>query len=157
MHRIVRDYRIRPRLLRSLSLGALALALSAIGFDTLAAGAVSGGPAAIPISEHATATQREVAQITIRAGEAERYYFEPSALELAAGTHEVRFVNEGSKPHTFNIKTQDWDTLYNFDKLDPGAESILQFTLTEPGAYVFYCILYKHVDQGQTGLLTIMP
>ena len=118
------------------------------GLVPIQAPQVAPGPAGV-------SSVRTVQSVTIRAGERERYYFAPNVLQLRTGTVQVRFVNEGLRPHTFNVKTPEWRDLFNFAQVNPGNEASFEFSLEEPGSYVFYCILYKHVDFGQTGQLTL--
>lgn len=103
---------------------------------------------------HATVATQDV---IVHAGEQDSvYYFTPSDVRVAPGAVRVTFVNEGARAHTFNVKRLDeWRDLYNFPLVQPGESSIFEFELLDPGAYVFYCQLYKHVDHGQTGVINV--
>jgi plastocyanin len=93
--------------------------------------------------------------IEVRAGEHDSvYYYAPADVAVHLGVIRVTFVNEGARQHTFNVKRRDeWRDLYNFPLVQPGERDVFEFELWEPGDYVFYCQLYKHVDHGQTGVL----
>ena len=99
------------------------------------------------------------APLVIRAGEREPdYYLDPGQVTVLAGRIRVLFVNEGNRAHTFNVKNRgEWTDMYNFALVNPGEQLELEFSITEPGAYVIFCMLYKQVDHGQTGVLTIVP
>ena len=109
---------------------------------------------ALPASVRA---ETAVAELTVRAGEAhEVYYYAPDVIEVRPGLVCVTFVNEGMRGHTFNLKQKDeWRDLYNFPLVQAGETNVFEFELTAPGAYVFFCSLYKHVDHGQTGFLVV--
>ena len=93
--------------------------------------------------------------LSVRAGENDSvYYYSPDQIRVQAGVIRVTFINEGARQHTFNIKRQDeWRDLYNFPLVQSGESSVFEFELWEPGTYVFFCQLYKHVDHGQTGVI----
>jgi plastocyanin len=95
--------------------------------------------------------------LEIRAGEHDSfYYYTPSDVAARPGAIRVTFINEGARQHTFNVKQRDeWRDLYNFPLVQPGDSAVFEFELLEPGAYVFYCQLYKHVDHGQTGVIQV--
>jgi len=115
--------------------------------------ALSGsGPQAL------TPIQGPVQEITIVAGERTReYYFEPNEIRVKPGKVRVRFINEGERAHTFNIKNRgnDWSDKFNFDTIFSGQETTVEFTILEEGPYLFYCALYGHLDFGQFGTLTV--
>ena len=98
-----------------------------------------------------------IQQLTVRAGERDReYYFEPGQLQVRPSNVRVRFINEGSRAHTFNIKNKgEWSDRFNFDTIYPGQETTAEFTILEEGPYLFYCALYGHLDFGQYGTLTV--
>jgi plastocyanin len=97
--------------------------------------------------------------VVVRAGEQDSvYYYSPDLLRVPAGFVRVTFVNEGARQHTFNVKRADeWRDLYNFPLVQAGESNVFEFELWEPGDYVFYCQLYKHVDHGQTGIIRVSP
>jgi plastocyanin len=99
-----------------------------------------------------------VQQITVRAGERGfEYYLEPGQLQVRPGTIQVHFINEGTRGHTFNVKDKGdaWTDLFNFPQIFPGQETTAEFTLLEEGSYMFYCMLYGHLDFGQFGTLRV--
>lgn len=113
----------------------------------------------LALTSGSPAGSTSVAHIEIRAGEHDSaYYYAPNELSVQPGPVRVTFVNEGAQQHTFNVKKRDeWRDLYNFPLVQPGGQDVFEFEFLEPGSYVFYCQLYKHVDRGQTGLLLVSP
>ena len=51
----------------------------------------------------------------------------------------------------------EWRDLYNFPLGESGERNVFEFEFSEPGAYVFFRQLYKHVDHGQTGVIHVSP
>jgi plastocyanin len=169
---------------RILKLGALTL-IAAGALTALAVACSSGGdegpastavaftatplavaPTVAPVPSPMPATGSSVStgsgpaqQITVRAGERGlEYYLESDPVVVKAGTVQVRFVNEGTRAHTYNVKNLGrWSDMYNFPLVQPGEETSFQFEITQPGDYMYYCMLYGHLDQGQFGTLTVSP
>jgi heme/copper-type cytochrome/quinol oxidase subunit 2 len=79
--------------------------------------------------------------------------FDQKKLMVKAGqTVALRLDNAHSAPHSFDI-----DALDVHVPVAAGAQSLILFTPTQPGAYIFYCALPGHREAGMQGTLVVAP
>jgi plastocyanin len=143
------------RLLLVLPLAVALLAGTAIACGDSDDEGVGAGPAA-PTQPPAQAVQ----EITVRGIESgEQYLFDPKTVNVRPGTVRVNFVNAGvERPHTFVVKTKAGDADLpnaNTDRVELGQSKVIEFTVTEEGAYKIVCTIRGHEDRGMTGTLNV--
>lgn len=82
------------------------------------------------------------------------YTISLSALSVRPGA--VRFVmeNVGARRHDLRIQAEDFDQ--KSAALAPGASSVFEVTLTEPGVYEVFCDIGNHRDQGMVTTLVVL-
>ena len=137
------------------------LLLIPLAFGLLAATAAACGDsdddASTPTAP-AAPTTATVQEITIRGLErGEEYVFDPQTVNVRPGTVRVNFINDGpERPHSFVVKNKAGDAdIINSDRVELGQSKMLEFTVTEQGAYKFVCTIRGHEDRGMTGTLNV--
>jgi plastocyanin len=110
-------------------------------------------PAPSPTS--APAATIGIQSITVRAAD---YTFAPREFSLRPGRVRLTFVNDGGERHTFNVKNLDYrGELFNSGTFEPGETAVMEFSISGPGVYTFFCIMYGHQNKGQDGVLIVQP
>jgi plastocyanin len=86
--------------------------------------------------------------ITIKGTE---FIFTPSMIEAKPGKIEITFINTGMMQHNLVFEDLDLET----GLLGKGEEETLEFELTKPGIYTFYCAVGNHRQLGMEGELIV--
>ena len=134
----------------------LPLVVALLGATAIACGG-DGDDEATPQSQ-AQPTTQAVQELTVRGIESgEQYLFEPKDLNVRPGTVRVNFVNAGvERPHSFVVKSKAGDgDVVNSDRVELGQSKMLEFTVTEEGAYKIVCTIRGHEDRGMVGTLNV--
>jgi plastocyanin len=109
----------------------------------------------VPSPTSAPAAPSGVQSITVRAAD---YTFAPREFSLRPGRVRLTFVNDGGERHTFNVKNLDYrGELFNSGTFEPGETAVMEFSISGPGVYTFFCIMYGHQNKGQDGVLIVQP
>ncbi len=91
----------------------------------------------------------EVKEITVTAKE---YRFTPASLTVKAGEKvKLTFQNSGKMQHDWVLEDMDINT----NLVSPGGEETVEFTINEPGEYVYYCSVPGHRALGMVGKLIV--
>jgi len=105
-----------------------------------------------------SAPSQAVQEITVRGIESgEQYLFDPKTVNVRPGPVRVNFVNAGvERPHSFVLKNKAGDAdLATTDRVELGQSKVIEFTVTEEGAYKIVCTIRGHEDRGMTGTLNV--
>ena len=98
------------------------------------------------LQAHAT----ETVKVSVEARQG--FKFEPSALEVPAGTEVVvRFENAGAMAH--NVQFPEFDA--GTETIGSGKSETFRFTVGEAGTYRYLCDVPGHADAGMTGEITV--
>ena len=103
-------------------------------------------------------TTQAIQEITLKGIESgEQYLFDPKTVNVRPGTVRVTFVNAGvERPHSFVLKNKAGDAdLASSDRVELGQTKVVEFTVTEEGAYKFVCTIRGHEDRGMVGTLNV--
>ena len=114
----------------------------------LAACGGGSGSSAVPGASDAPAGEGTTVEIT-----ATEYQFDPSTIEVPAGTVNFHVTNAGSEEHEFEIFEGD-QVVDEVEGLVPGLDRTLTVDLAA-GDYTFACKLSGHDLAGMTGTLTV--
>lgn len=121
-------------------------------FVALVAGALvacgGGSDSSSPSSNGSKATP-ESAEAVPQSVTIADFSFTPNAINSqAAQTIRLDIQNSGAAPHSFTI-----DGVADSGVLNPGARSTLQFSISQPGTYTYYCTV--HGAARMSGRITV--
>jgi iron uptake system component EfeO len=85
---------------------------------------------------------------------AHEFGFDPSTLNVGAGTVQFRVTDAGSIEHEFEVIAPDGGLAGEVEGLVPGVTRTLSVTLAA-GAYRYACRLPGHEEAGMRGTLTV--
>jgi plastocyanin len=135
------------------------LAIALLAGTAIACGGGDDDDSTTPSAANTPAGQA-VQEITVRGIESgEQYLFDPKTVNVRPGTVRINFVNAGvERPHSLLIKNKAGDgdlPSANTDRVELGQSKVIEFTVTEEGAYKMVCIIRGHEDRGMTGTLNV--
>ena len=119
-----------------------ALALAAFLVTAIPRWASSGNPTTAPIAGQPVLSAQE-------------FTFAPDKIHVKAGeTVALSLDNRDGYPHQFDL-----DALNIHVPMPAGQTILARFTSTQPGTYMFYCVLHtnKATGQGMVGTLIVAP
>lgn len=83
---------------------------------------------------------------------AKEFRFEPSGLAVKAGEPvKLTLKNNGRLPHNFTVEGLDIKT----KTMGGRQQDAIEFTITSPGTYKFYCSVFGHRFLGMKGVLKV--